>query len=238
MGGWGERGAVKDLVDKILPAGRVHLLGGVSDAGKTRFIIPAMVSFARGLPFLGHASHPVPWAYVSGDRVLEEAHDTISSMGIDPVTIPIIPAFGKDNKSTPSAVMAAAADLTPPPQLLVIEGFHDLVPGKDTRHDVRTFLSNMAAYCLDSHAFPAGLTILGIVESPKLKPNERYRNPRQRISGVSSWGFHSSTVILIEEAAEDYSFETPGRTIWVCMKNAKRLKLAAEFNEKGQLKCL
>lgn len=224
-----------DLVDTILPARRVHLLAGVSDAGKTRFIIPAMLDFQNGKPFLGYTSHPTPWAYVVGDRTLEEAHDTIRSMGLEPDNIPIIPAFGKDNKSM-NQIMLSAAQLNPTPQILIIEGFSDLVQGNDTRKDVRLFLSQAAAYCVDPSGFPEGLTILGIVESPKMKPDERYRNPRHRVSGVSSWGFHTSTVLLIEEAKTDHSLETEERIIWACMKNSKRRKLGARFDSRGQLR--
>ena len=224
-----------DLVDKVLPARRVHLLAGVSDAGKTRFIIPAMVDFQEGKPFLGHTSHPVPWAYVIGDRLEEEAHDTISSMGIDPSKIQMIPAFGPHNKSY-RQIMAAAAKLDPIPQLLVIEGFADLVGGKDSRRDVREFLGTMGAYCCDKKLFPAGLAVLGVVETPKMKPGEIYGNPRQRVSGVSAWGYHSSTIILIEKAGTDVSMETPDRSMWVCMKNSRREKLAAQFNEAGCLR--
>lgn len=226
---------MSNLVDVILPARRVHLLAGVSDAGKTRFIIPAMLDFQQGKPFLGYPSHPAPWAYVAGDRTLEEAHDTIESMGIDPADIPIIPAFGKDDKALTN-IMVAASKLDPIPQLLVIEGFSDLVGGNDTRRDVRAFLSRVASYCVDSASFPAGLTVIGIVESPKMKPDERYRNPRHRVSGVSSWGFHTSTVMLIEEIKTDPSLESEDRTIWACMKNSKRRQIPARFDGRGQLR--
>lgn len=224
---------MSDLIDILLPRHRVHVLGGVSDAGKTRFIIPAMLDFASGKPLFAHTSHPVPWAYVSGDRSLQEAHDTISSMDINPATISIIPAFGKENKKF-NQIIEAASLLRPCPQLLIIEGFQDLPVG-DFRRDVRTFLSNANAYCQPSKEFPLGLTLIGILESPKMKPNEKYSNPRQRISGVSSWGFHTSTVMLLEAAKDDPSYETEYRDIWFCVKNGKRVKYSLIFNEKGQL---
>ena len=217
------------LVDDIFPTRRVHLLGGVSDAGKTRFILPALLDWQQGKPFLGRASHPVPWAYVVGDRPVGEAVDTANSMGL--FGIRMIPAYGAYNKDWWHIVQAAKA-LTPIPQLLVIEGFGDLPEG-ESRKLVREFLSHVSAYCEDVNEFPAGLTVLGIMESPKLKPNERYKNPRQRISGVSSWGFHSSTVIIVE--AEDEECTSPDRTFWVCMKGAQRRKLKGTFDSQGRL---
>lgn len=219
------------LVDDVLPVRRVHLLGGVSDAGKTRFIIPALLEWERGKPFLGRASHPVPWAYVAGDRPLSEAQDTVASMNLNSASIRMIAGYGLHNRGWYD-IVRAAKELVPVPQLLVIEGFSDLPPG-ETKRDVRAFLSDVSAYCESPTDFPAGLTVIGVVESPKLKPNERYSNPRQRISGVSSWGFHTSTVILIE--SEDAEYTKPDRTVWACMKGAPRLKLQGSFDLNGRL---
>lgn len=223
-----------DLIDLVMPRHRVHLLGGVSDAGKTRLIVPTMLDWERGLRVFGRESHPAPWAYVSGDRALQEAYDSISSMGLDPSSVRIIPAFGSGNKNL-RQIFEAAAKLDPLPELLVIEGFSDLSDG-DRRQEIRAFLSNANAYCQPSTQFPAGMTILGIVESPKLKPKEKYSNPRQRISGVSSWGHHTSTVLLLENVEEDPAYETGERLLWLCIKNGRRTKLAAQFNALGQLR--
>ena len=218
------------LADDIFPVRRVHLLGGVSDAGKTRFILPLLMQWQAGLPILGRASHPVPWVYVVGDRLVEEAHDTLSDMHIPPASVRIIPAFGQHNKSY-TQILLAASVLQPQPQFLVIEGFGDLCG--ESRSEVREFLGSIGSYCQGCTEFPAGLTILGIVESPKQKPYERYANPRQRISGSSAWGYHSSTVILVE--SEDQECNGPDRTVWLCMKNSQRRKLKASFDSLNRL---
>ena len=221
------------LIDDVLPTHRVHLLAGVSDAGKTRFVIPAMLDWALGKPVLERPSHPKPWAYVIGDRTQREAADTMNDMGIDIDAIPCIPAFGQDRK-TANEILLAAQKMTPQPQLLVWEGFHD-APDGERKKDVQSFLSRMAMNCEDERSFPKGLTILGICESPKLKPAERYPNPRQRVSGVSAWGFHSSTILLIENIENDPSYLQPQRIIWICSKIAIRRQVLATFNEKGRL---
>ena len=73
------------LQDALTPR-RVHLLGGLSDAGKTRFILPAMLNWI-GAP---------PWCYVVGDRTLDDAQDSMRDMGINPADVPTVPAFGAD----------------------------------------------------------------------------------------------------------------------------------------------
>lgn len=224
---------VSCLIDEVLPTRRIHLLGGVSDAGKTRWALPTMLDWEAGKSVLGRASYPVPWAYVVGDRTLQEAYDTMNTMGINPDRVRCIPAFGRDNKPY-LKVLEDATKMTPPPQFLVWEGFQDVPPG-EKKKDVRELLCNISAYCEGDKSFPNGLTILGIVESPKLKPNERYPNPRQRVSGVSAWGYHSSTILLLEGVEGDAALLRPDRVLWVCVKNGKRRQLAAAFDSRGRL---
>jgi hypothetical protein len=221
------------LIDDVLPKHRIHLLGGLSDIGKTRWIIPAMLQWEQGLPVLGRNSHPAPWVYISGDRDLVEAHDSINGMGFSPTAIRILPATGRHRKPWRDIILALSK-WEPRPELLVWEGFHDL-PDGERRSEISDFFSNISAYCHPSQEFPKGFTILGIVEAPKQKPYEKYPNPRQRISGASAWGYHASTVMLIEAVEHDDELKTDLRSFVICCKNAKRRYLNACFDAQGRL---
>jgi hypothetical protein len=212
------------LSDVITPR-RVHLLGGVSDAGKTRFIIPALLAWTTA----------PPWAYVVGDRTLEDARDTMQDMGIPPSAVLTIPAFGDHNKASWLEVKLAVDRMAPLAELIVVEGFQDLCPGQGRKNEVREFLSGVSSYLNPSPQHPNGLTILGVVESPKLKTHETYANPRQRVSGVSSWGYHASTILLIESAAKDGEFLTGNRVMWVCHKGRQRRRIDGCFDPNNQL---
>jgi hypothetical protein len=205
-----------------LPPRRVHLLGGVSDAGKTRFILPAMLAWADA----------PSWVYVSGDRPRADVEDTMADMGMLRDSVPILPAFGRDNKNWLRIVLAVK-EMRPLPELLIIEGFGDLCDDPQTRVQVRNFMSDVSAYLEPTLEFPQGLTVLGVMESPKLKPHERYQNPRQRISGVSAWAYHASTVILIEP--DDPECMEPTRTLFVCLKGTRRVKLSGTFSGANRL---
>jgi hypothetical protein len=217
---------VSDLIQRILPTPRIHLLGGNSNAGKTRFILPLMKKWEVGEAILGFPSRPVPWAYVIGDRLAVEAHSTMKDMGIDPATVPQIPAFGPDNKNW-QQVMREAARLRL--GLIVWEGFSDFNPGRDHRKDVREYLSNLSALCYANEFHEGALSIVGVMESPKLKPAERYSDPRQRISGVASWGYHSSTVMLIE-AADAKDLSNTERKLYVSVKNGVSFETDGRFD--------
>lgn len=220
------------LLDEVFPSNRVHLLAGVSDAGKTRLILPAMLQWAQGGLLWGRQCHPVPWAYVIGDRLEQEAHDSMNSMNINPSSVRCIPAFGRHSKSY-LQILEAAAALRPLPEFLVWEGFSDMCG--ERKFEVKDFLGNIGAYCQGTKEFPTGLTILGIAESPKQKPYEKYPNPRQRVSGSSAWSYHTSTILLLEGIKGDEELLTGKRVLYVCSKNGKRRMLGADFDAQGRL---
>ena len=73
------------LIDKILPRNRIHLLeAGISSAGKSRFMLPALVLWNAGIPVIGLESDPVPWCMVCRDRPLQDSIDTIEKIGFNP----------------------------------------------------------------------------------------------------------------------------------------------------------
>jgi len=223
------------LIDLILPAFEVHLLAGTSDAGKTRWLFHMLLEWEQGheiFPGQGLQSNPVPWVYVAGDRTERAAIRTLADMGLNPSQIPLIPAFGSSHKSIPQIIECAKSKGA---HLIVIEGFQKFIEGPGQSRDVQEFLENMSGYTDPTQK--GGCTILGVVESPKLKPHERYEDARQRVSGVSAWGYYSNTIFLIERNKADLKagIDSPSRTMFVCPKQGKRLTLAGGFDSAGHL---
>lgn len=210
------------LQETWLPSNRVHLLGGPSDAGKTRWILPAMISLAK------------PWAYVAGDRSLLDAKDTIRSLKLDEGQINIIPAFGQEERELTQVFMAINS-LTPLPEYVVVEGFQILCPDKNRHRIVSKFLGAWERFIQPSKTNDKGMTVIGVCESPKMKPHERYANPRERISGCATWAYAASTVIIIDCKPKDWELKTKERKMWVCGKNMPRLQFDGEFNTAGYL---
>lgn len=224
------------LIDLILPAWEVHLLAGTSDAGKTRWLFHTLLEWEQGndvFPGHGLASHPVPWVYVAGDRTERAAIRTLQDMGMNPNSIPLIPAFGSSFKPMYKIIEEAHKRGA---HLIVVEGFQKFIEGPGQARDVQQFLENMSGYT-DPIQSSGGCTILGVVESPKLKPHERYEDARQRVSGVSAWGYYSNTIFLIERNRADLKagLDSPARTMFVCPKQGKRLTLAGGFDSGGHL---
>jgi hypothetical protein len=222
------------LIESCLPAFEVHLLAGVSDAGKTRWLFHTLLEWEQGLPIFGLPSHPVPWVYVAGDRTERAAIRTLQDMSINPNSIPLIPAFGSAHKPIHHIIEEAHKRSA---HLIVIEGFQKFIEGPGQARDVQHFLENMSGYTDPVKSNGGGCTIIGVVESPKLKPNERYDDPRQRVSGVSAWGYYSNTIFLIERLRADLKAgkDSPRRMMYVCPKQGKRLELEGGFQQTGHL---
>jgi hypothetical protein len=63
---------------------------------------------------------------------------------------------------------------------------------------VADFLANLTSLCVRED-----ITIIGVMHSPKMKEDEAYGNPRQRISGSVAWAAYCETVVLVEPVSPD-----------------------------------
>jgi len=215
----------KFIIDRLLPINRVHLLAGISSAGKSRFALPALVMWHACLPVMGLRSWPVPWCVVCGDRPIADAHDTLNSMGIPLSEVPIIPAFGKNNKPF-FRIMEEIKDGGY--EFVFWEGFDMLVKNPNNPNEVKELLSDVTAYCEE------GLTVLGTVGVAKLKPHEIYQNPRQLVAGSSIWErATSSNLIIVPTNALDIGDK--GRLLYCSLKNSPSFSVTGSFDDKGIL---
>lgn len=213
------------LVDILLPKHEVHLLGGPSGAGKTRWLLHQLLRWADGEDFVGFHSYPVPWVYVAADRSVSAVQRTLRGMGINPGNILAINAWDKQMSESRilDAIQASKCHLA------VWESFGSFVDPPGQGAQVKPFLGRMCKFCREYDK-----TIIGVMESPKQKPYERYANPRQRISGAAAWGHFSETIFLVEQ--DDFEkVETPDRTLHVCARNAPAMKIALAFDLQGRL---
>lgn len=216
------------LVDVILPENEIHLLGGPSGAGKTRWLLNTLLQWEKGEDFICYPSHPAPWVYVAADRSVSSVQRTLSSMGIQPGLITAIPAWDKGMGI--SEILDAIEKCRA--HLVVWESFGSFVEEPAHGQQVKKFLSRMNRFCRQ-----VDTTIIGIVESPKMKPYERYSNPRQRISGAAAWGHFSETIFLVEPDPDcmDDDPANPYRFLYVCSRNGPAMKLLMCFDLQGCL---
>jgi len=215
----------KFLVDLLLVSREVHLLGGPAGAGKTRWLLDNILLWADGQPFLEFPSHPVPWIYVAGDRSTDSVCRTLATMGIDPKRVPILHAWDEKmgvNEILDKIILSKAG-------LVVWESFGTLVNEPGRGPQVKAYMQRMSRFCQQTDK-----TIIGVMEAPKMKPFDRYENPRQRISGPVGWGHHAETIFLVEPV----DIENPGnpyRILTVCLRNGAGIQKVLCFDPFGKL---
>ena len=212
------------LIDQILPSCEVSLLGGPSGSGKSRWLFDTLLAWQDGLPVLGHQSHPVSWIYVSSDRSTDSVRRTLESMGIDPKRIPLVPAW--DENMGINQIMDVIEESHA--GLAVIESFGSFVDDP-TSKSVKQLLN-----ITQRMAKRFQITFIGVVESPKMKPYERYENPRQRISGAAAWSHFSETIFLMEPTNPKMPGD-PYRTLYVCPRNGTGQVVDLCFDQDGRL---
>jgi hypothetical protein len=214
------------LVESILPSQEIHLMAGPSGSGKTRWLFDTLLQWHAGLPVLGFESNPVPWVYVSADRSLASVNRTLEAMRIPRESIPLVSAWSEHLElgGIFDKIKKSGA------KLAVVESFGSFVDPPATANCVKQFLGRVDRFMQETET-----TFLGVVESPKLKPSEKYENPRQRISGVATWGHYAETIFLLEphDAATPAD---PFRILNVCPRNGPGMTLELCFDKEGHLK--
>lgn len=219
-----------DLVDRIpfLPNELVHLIGGASGAGKTRWLLSTLKEMENGGSMFGYSIEPFTWAYAAADRPLSEVRVTLESIGLDPYRMNLIPAFGANSKIL-ADIYNEAIDLEV--NFLVIEAFASFAQGETMANSrvVKYFLESVQRY-IEARE----LTIIGVVESPKMKPKDKYKNPRQRISGAAGWAHYSSTIMMVE--LEDESDpNNRNRLLYIYPRNLPPMIRHGSFDSGGRI---
>lgn len=211
-------------IEDVIPLNRVSLLGGVRDAGKTRFIIPAMLAW----------TNRPPWAYVAADRPRADAEDTILDMGFQLSDVPLVSAYGRNHKDW-RTLIDQLARMDPRPEIVIIEAFQYLCDSMNRHKMVHEFMNRVDAFIEPSRDFPKGLSIVGMTGGSKKSMRDRYPDPTMRIPGAATWVERASTVLLIESASKDQELTNPERVLYVCQKNKLRQRLDGAFDAQNRL---
>lgn len=215
------------LIDDILPAYEIHLIGGSSGSGKTTFTLQTIADWLDGKPIFGHASHPIPYAYISIDRSHSSVTRTLQRIGLENKITRII---CREDFTEPirglGSVIQFAQKTFPDAKVLFIEGFQTLVGDKGNSYTpVANLLTAATVFCAEQ-----GMTIIGICHSPKMKIEEGFQHPREVILGSVAWAAFSDTVITM-----DLNEKTGVVTVRIMPRNAPLEAYELFFGKQGVL---
>lgn len=183
------------LIDGILPANEVHLLGGSSGSGKTTLIFQTLATWQRGEDVFGHRSYPVPYTYVSLDRSRSSVNRTLQRLDLQSdITRTLCQEDLKSTENTIHAIVNTGLKRHKDSRLFVIEGYQTIVGDASNKYSqVSSLLRKSATLCVDKQ-----ITLLGITHSPKMKVDEAFQHSREMILGSVAWGAYSDTVITVQ----------------------------------------
>lgn len=182
------------LIDGILPAYEIHLLGGSSGSGKTTLVFQTLADWQDGLPVFGHQSNPVPYSYLSLDRSRSSVTRTLERLGLTGRLTRIICQEEFKKASSVTAVIDAAQKIHQDSLFYIIEGFQTLAGDKGNSYaPVANLLRHSASICTERK-----ITILGVAHSPKMKVDESFQHSRELILGSVAWGAYSDTIITVQ----------------------------------------
>lgn len=216
--------ALEYIIEEILPAREVHIIGGPSGAGKTSLVYQLLIDpIRREEKIWGYQSHSVPMCYVSCDRSDAGIQRTLRRLKIDNP----IPFINARAFSSAESIITKARETVPGVRLLFLEAIIRLIPeGKFNDYKiVSDYLVHLGHLCEKYD-----ITLVCITHSPKSHEGERYLNPRQRLAGTVAWGAFTETVILIEPGEGDNE-----RQLHLLPRNAEETSFTYAF-EGGMLK--
>jgi hypothetical protein len=214
------------LIDGILPANEVHLLAGSSGSGKTTFLFQTLAAWQEGHPVLGHASYPVPYAYLSADRSSSSVNRTLQRLGLEDRITRMVCREHLPAGLTMGTALQEALSKYPDSKAFFIEGFQTMAGDRGNSYTpVAALLSATTAFCAKE-----GLTIVGVCHSPKIKADEKFQHSREVVLGSVAWAAYSDTVIAMDQAED-----TGIITVKVLPRNAAKEEFQFVFGPNGVL---
>lgn len=214
------------LIEGILPANEVHLLGGSSGSGKTTLLFQVLADWQQGKDVFGHTSHPVPYAYMSLDRSRSSVQRTLQRIQLDDQITRIITREKFPTTITPKVIFDVGLANYPDSQAFFVEGYQTLAGDKGNSYaPVASLLTLSAMLC--SHK---KITLVGVAHAAKMKYDERWQNSREVLLGSVAWSAYSDTIIVL-----DHNEDTRIVTCRIMPRNAPSEQHEFVFGDRGIL---
>lgn len=191
------------IVGSILPKHTIHIISGGSGSWKTTLQLALVEKWENGEDIFGHASFPAPWAYVSFDRPLADAWDTLADIRFEPPEQLINSAYDdKTISRTGEGLIKCMDRFLPKGGLLAVDGLGFIAPiAKNAMEQYQAVwrFNQMLIEAMQKR----DVTILTNAHNPKMRKGEELINPRDRILGSVAWSGTCGTVLSLEVVSDD-----------------------------------
>jgi hypothetical protein len=212
-------GSALDDYEGWFARGSVHMVGGSSGAGKSRFMIPLLDSQEKGERCLGHTSHSLSYLMLLADRGKRALIRTLKSLNSEGATrnSAALPS-GTGLKAVLNIQRAIEArDVTP--AIVFVEGADMLVDDPNSMPDVSALMKGLERIAEHYH-----IAFILTVGSRKLMQKEAFAAKRDSLFGSTAWARNGETVVIVE--GSDPSTE---RRVFVMSRNGKSELFHMEF---------
>ena len=211
---------VPDLIDRILPGGKVSLFCGATGVGKTALMAGFVRAIRDGVPFCGHqTASPPEIGIIVGDRAWSSHRQWFDLAGCEEIlhySLEDDDSFQWDRLTQKmngpliliEAILkldAIRGSLCPPGTLVVVDPIALYVGGDLLNyHQVAVALGKIKRYCRKR-----GITLIGTAHMSKQRADvkDRYLRPQDRILGTTALAGYSDTQMFLlapEEVDDDY----------------------------------
>lgn len=211
------------LIDEILPARQVHIIGGHSGVGKTRWTFASWRNWLQGEPIFGFSSHPEPTKYFATDRNADSLYETLRLIG----ALDVMPweSVLNSNKTIEQIIKA-----NPVIKVFIFDSLMTFVPGYKFNDygTVSEFLRGLTHLC-----YKYDVTIIGMLHTTKLKENATILNPREKLLGSVAWAAYAETLLVLGCDNLEHPDEAQTRYIHVLPRNAAEFKKFWRFGPGG-----
>jgi hypothetical protein len=206
------------FVPNLWPKRRLNLICGASGAGKTRWILPQLVSLHKsGTPVL----------YTTCDRTIEDAQETLEEMGHSKDSLPMVSFMnaGDDIKFSVDGLYVLTEGHNP--EILFIETIAALVTDMNKVKDVLEFSRRINRYMRTTH-----ISVWGSSWIPKAREGDQFTRTRDNVMGSAAWPGICGTIVYIDSPNGE---EAPERDINILLRNAPSRIETMRFNDHGIL---
>ena len=218
------------VVDTILPANRLHLIGGPAHSGKSTLMFRIIADWTANLKVFGYESHPAPFCFVTCNSNVDDCLQIAGRTGLDTSKLNVISTIDHDGIKNYADVVYQARQLEPKVKVIFLDGIFGISESSGLDNKVvREFLTTLLRQLRETDT-----TLIATGRCAKPKENRSTMRSIDRFLGATVWTELAHTYIAIEQRSLNKP-KDDRRVVSVMPKNTAPFNLSYRFTDTGNL---